>query len=144
MDPLSAIGAGASLIQLINTAAQVIKYMNEIKNAPKERIRLARELGSLYSVLVDLEGRLEECENEKENEWVGGLKSLAVAHGPMEQLDTALSHILRKLKPIVGSRFKQIGKTLAWPFTKKEIEQILSQIERHKSTINFALQGDQM
>lgn len=137
MDPLSALGAGASLIQLIDTAALVIKYVNEIKDMPKERLRLARELGSLYSVPIDLEGRLEECEDQKENEWLGGLMSLAVAHGPMEQLGTALSLMLMKLKTVAGSKFRRIGKTLAGPFTKKEIEKILSQVERQKFTIQI-------
>ena len=141
MDPFSAVGASASLVQLIGTAAKVIKYLNDIKNAPKERIRLAREVSSLYSVLLELEARYEDSKVESDTKWLGGLRSLAVRDGPMDQLETALSLIMKKLKPSSG--IKKLGKALSWPFDKKEIEGILDQIERQKSTINFALQGDQ-
>ena len=47
-----------------------------------------------------------------------------------------------KTKP--ASKIKTVGRTLFWPFTGKEIEEVMEQIERQKSTINFALQGDQI
>jgi hypothetical protein len=86
MDPFSVLGAGANPLQLIDTAVKVIEYLNEIKDPPRERIWLARELGSLYSVLVDLEGRLEECESEEEDQWDGGLRSLAVTQNSSSPL----------------------------------------------------------
>jgi hypothetical protein len=30
----------------------------------------------------------------------------------------------------MGSKLQKLGKTLTWPFIKKEIEQILGQVER--------------
>ena len=60
----------------------------------------------------------------------------------LEQLKEALAKILKKVAPKSGlSSFKG---TLLWPFDRKEVEEILRQIERQKSTINYALQGDQM
>jgi len=44
MDPFSVLGAVASLLQLIDTAAKVIEYLDEIRDAPRERVWLAREL----------------------------------------------------------------------------------------------------
>lgn len=60
MDPLTAIGAGASIAQLIGTVGKTIKYLSDIKDEKKERIRLSRELGSLYNILLDLQERLVE------------------------------------------------------------------------------------
>ena len=142
MDPITAIGAAASVLQLIGVAGKAIKYLNDIKNAPRERFRLAQELNSLYGILIELESREDEAKASGDDKWLRGIQSLTVKFGPIEQLQSALELIVNKVKPV--SRIKNVGKVLKWPFTKKEVEEILKQIERQKSTINFALQGDQI
>ena len=141
MDPVTAIGAGASVLQLIGVAGKALKYLGDIKNAPRERLRLTQELDSLYGILIELESREDEAKASGDNKWLRGFQSLTVKFGPIEQLRTALESIVDKLKPT--PKFQKIGKTLIWPFTKREIEEILNQVERQKSTISFALQGDQ-
>ena len=142
MDPFTAIGVGASVLQLIGAAGKAIKYLNEVKNAPRDRARLIQELNSLYGILIELESRVDEAQANGNEEWLKGLQWLTVKFGPIEQLGTALESIADKVKPV--QRIKRVGKTFSWPFAKKEIEEILKQIERQKSTINFALQGDQI
>ena len=141
MDPVTAIGAGASVLQLIGVAGKTIQYLNDIKNAPRERFRLTQELNSLYGILIELESRVDEAKASGDDQWLRGLQSLTVKFGPIEQLGTALTLVVDKVKP--AQKIKKVGKTLIWPFTKKEVEEILKQVERQKSTINFALQGDQ-
>lgn len=140
MDPFTATGAAASIIQLVETIGKAIQYLSDIKDEKKERSRLSRELGTLCNLLLDLEDKLNES-NEKD-QWMNGLRSLALPHGPIEQLKEALAKVLKKLEP--KSRLGSLKGTLLWPFDRKEIEEILGQIERQKSTINYALQGDQM
>ena len=130
------------MLQLVGVAGKAIKYLNEIKNAPRERFRLAQELNSLYGILIELQSREDEANAKGDDEWLKGFRSLTVKLGPIEQLESALELIVDKVKPL--SKLKKIGKALVWPFTIKEVEEILRQIERQKSTINFALQGDQM
>ena len=142
MDPITAIGAGASVLQLVGVAGKAIKYLNEIKNAPRQRFRLSQELNSLYGILIELQSREDEANAREDDEWLKGFRSLTVKLGPIEQLESALESIVNKAKPV--SKLKNIGKALVWPFTIKEVEEILKQIERQKSTITFALQGDQM
>ena len=142
MDPITAIGASASVLQLIGVAGKAIKYINDIKNAPRERFRLAQELSSLYGILIELESRVDEPNTSGDDKWLRGLQSLTVKFGPIEQLGAALSLIVDKVKPT--SKIRTAGRALIWPFTKKEIEETLEQIERQKSTISFALQGDQI
>ncbi len=60
MDPASAIGLGASIVQLIDATAKAIQYLNEVKNAPKERAKLARVATGLLSLLTDLRYRIED------------------------------------------------------------------------------------
>lgn len=142
MDPITAIGAGASVLQLIAQAGKAIQYLNDVKNAPRERFRLTQELNSLCGILIELESRVDEAKTSGDDKWLRGLQSLTVKFGPIQQLGVALELIVEKVKP--GSKIKKVGKALIWPFTKKEIEEILKQVERQKSTINFALQGDQI
>ena len=141
MDPVTAMGAGASVLQLVGVAGKAIKYLGDIKNAPRERLRLTQELNSLFGILIELEGREDEAKASGDNKWLRGFQSLTVKFGPLDQLRTALESIVDKLKPT--PKVKEIGKTLIWPFTKREIQEILNQVERQKSTISFALQGDQ-
>ena len=68
MDPITAIGAGASVLQLVGVAGKAIKYLNEIKNAPRERFRLAQELNSLYGILIELQSREDEANAQGDDE----------------------------------------------------------------------------
>ena len=139
MDPLTGIGAAASVVQLVETVGKTIQYLSTIKDEKIERIRLSREFSSLYNILLDLEARLDE--GNLDDQWIKGLRSLAMPHGPIDQLEEALGKVLKKLEPKSG--FQKTKGTLLWPFDRKQLEEILGQIERQKSTINYALQGDQ-
>lgn len=70
------------------------------------------------------------------------MRSLYVANGPIEQLEGTLAKLLQKLEPKSG--LAKIRGSLLWPFDRKEVEVIMGQVERQNSTINYALQGDQM
>ena len=45
--------------------------------------------------------------------------------GPIEQFGLALRRLAEKLAPVDDDGLKKVGKALAWPFQKKEIEGIL-------------------
>ena len=140
MDLFTGVGAAASIAQLVETTSRVIKYLSDIKEEKKERIRLSRELSSLLNILLDLEARLDEKGTRDPS--MKGLQSLAVPHGPIEQLKEALEGMAKKFEPKSG--LSKVKGTLLWPFDRKELEEVLGRIERQKSTINYALQGDQM
>ena len=142
MDPVTAVGASANVLQLIAVAGKAIKYLKDIKNAPQEHLRLVQEINSLYGLLIELESRIDEANASEDGKWLRGIQSLAVKSGPVEQLRAALESIVDRVKP--ATKMKRIGKTLMWPYTKKEVEEILKEVERRKSTIDFALQGDQL
>ena len=54
MDPITAAGLIASIAQLIGTTTQTIQYLNDMKDAPKYRAKLAQEASSLLMLLTDL------------------------------------------------------------------------------------------
>ncbi|KAJ8121182.1 hypothetical protein ONZ43_g2301 [Nemania bipapillata] len=142
MDPVSAIGLVASIIQLIDATTKVVGYVNDVKDAPAERAQFARHASSLLALLTDLRYRAEEAKSASEP-WFLALRRLAVEGGPLEQLRDQMECLATKLQPISADRFKKVQKALTWTLDKKEIVQILAQIERIKTLITLALQEDQ-
>lgn len=136
MDPVSVLGLVASLVQLVDATSKVIGYLNDLKDAPKERARLAREATSLLTLLTDLRFRIEEA--GPTDPWCASLRSLGVDQGPLDQLRRAMEELASKLVPT-----KQLRRVL-WTLDKKTVENLLSQIERIKSLISLALQKDHL
>ena len=140
MDPITAVGLVASVVQLIDATATAIKYLNDVKDAPKDRATLAREGSSLLALFTDLRYRVEEADST--SAWFAGVRSLGVEGGPLDQFKDAMEGLARKLKPEAG--IKKFGKTLIWTLDKNEISNILSKIERLKTLVGLALQKDHL
>jgi len=138
MDPATAVGLAASIIQLIDVTTKAIKYLNDVKDAHKDRARLAREATSLLALLTDLRYRVEETEST--DPWFTAVRLLGVEGGPLERFKRAIVELVRKLKP--GSGMKKFSKAPLWTLDKNEINNILSKIERLKSRVGLALQED--
>ncbi|KAI9770937.1 MAG: hypothetical protein M1840_002641 [Geoglossum simile] len=116
-DPLS---ISASIVALLQLSATVIRFLRDVKDAPDDLKRLTIE------DLVDLgETGLET------------VQSLSVLNGPLEQCQSTLKRLTKKLDPASGFR-----KMLAWPFQKEEVRDILGMIERQKMLFSLALQND--
>jgi len=137
MDPITAVGLAASIVQLIDTTTTVIKYLNDVKDAPKDRAILAREGSSLLALFIDLRYRVEEADST--GAWFAGVRSLG---GPLDQFKDAMEELARKLKPEAG--IKKFGKALIWTLDKNEISNILSKLERLKTLVILALQKDHL
>jgi hypothetical protein len=140
MDPVTAVGLAAIIVQLIDATTKAIQYLNDVKDAPKDRAALAREAASLLALFIDLRYRLEEAESM--DLWFTSVRSLGVEGGPLDQFQEAMEELGRKLKPAAG--VKKLGKALIWTLDKNEISKILSKIERLKTQVSLALQGDHL
>ena len=137
MDPLSISASISAVLQLTGT---VIQYLNSVKGAPKDRQRLLSELCNVSSMLYVLE---DQASQEKQgNASSSTLLSLNGPNGPIKQFKTALERLEKKLRPVEGLR--NIVKTIAWPFQKEEITEIINAIERQKTLFNLARQNDHM
>jgi hypothetical protein len=132
MGPVTAVGLVASIAQLIDTTSQAIKYLNDVKDAPKDRAKLAREATSLLALLTGLRYRVEEANST--DPWFTGACSLGVENGPLEQFKEAMAEPSKKLKSESG--VKKFGKALVWTLDKNEINNILSKIVRLKTLIS--------
>jgi hypothetical protein len=137
MDPIS---LAASIVQLIGATTKVIKYLNDVKDASKDRETLAREGCSLLTLFTDLRYRVEEAEST--SDWFAVIRSLGGEGGPLDEFKKTMEELARKLKPEAG--IKKFGKALIWALDRNEINNILSRIERLKSLVNLALQKDHL
>ena len=140
MESVTVVGLAASVVQLIGATTKAIKYLNDVKNAPKVRARLARETISLLGLLMDLRYRVEEAKST--DPWLSGVHSLGVEGGPLEQFKNAMEELADKLKPESG--MKMLGKALLWTLDKDEIDSTLSKIERLKTLVSLSLQKDHL
>ena len=140
MDPCSAVGLAASILQIINTTEQIIQHLKDIRNAPEERAQIQREAVSLLGLLMNLRDRAEHA-NEKDP-WYVQICSLARQGGPLDQYQSAMIALAKKLSSV--SFVEKLEKRLLWTFDKKQIKATLDLIERVKSLISLALQGDHL
>jgi hypothetical protein len=140
MDPVTAIGLVASIVQLIDATTTAIKYLNDVKDAPKDRATLAREAANLLVLLMDLRCRVEEA--EPTDPCFIGVRSLGVKGGPLDQFKETMENLANEMKPQTG--MKKLGKTLLWTLDKNNISDILSKIERLKTLVILALGKDHL
>lgn len=87
MDPLSIT---AAILQL---TSRVIEYLNDVKDAPKDRAQCAIEALNLYSLLTTLRYRLEGNSNEP---WYAEVQKLCTKDGPLNQYKLALGQLQAK------------------------------------------------
>jgi hypothetical protein len=138
MDPVTAVGLVASVVQLIDSTTTALRCLNDIKNAPKERARLAMEITSLLSLLTSLRYRIEEC--KPNGSWFAAVCFLGVKNGPLDQLASTINDL--QIKFGAGGGLLKIKHALLWPFTKKDVEYLFSRVDRIKLLISLAFQQD--
>ncbi|EXJ75702.1 uncharacterized protein A1O5_00209 [Cladophialophora psammophila CBS 110553] len=127
MDPLSVT---ASIIAILDLTGTLMKYVNEVRHAPKQRAQLAREASNLYALLTTLRFRVEEAPTN--DPWFNQIKLLVVENGALDQLRT----ILMRLVPRIDTSNKL--KDLLWKFNKAEVEEALvkSDLSEMAQTMN--------
>ena len=137
MDPLSAT---ASIISVLRFSSKVLGYLNDVKDASKDRARCTIEATHLHSLLTTLRFRLEE--GSASAEWHTAVQTLTIKDGPLDQFIQALD----ELQPIMvaGGKMRKIGESIVWRFKKEEIASILHRIERLKTCVEIALQMDHL
>lgn len=137
MDPLSIT---ASIIAILQLTSKVIEYLNDIKDAPKDRARCAIEASNIYNLLTTLRYRLEEGSSNEP--WYTAIKALGVQNGPLNQY----RHVLEQLLPKItnSSGIKKMGNTLMWKLSKEEVANMLSRMERLNTLVQIALEMDHL
>jgi len=141
MDPL---GTAASLLAVIKVASTVAKYITSAAGATKSRKKLRDEVRACQYVLQEL---LDESSDVDAGEsWRETINALESPGSPLGRISVALHTIEAKLQPN-QSRGENVKSSLglsrlAWPFSEKDIQQILVTVEREKSLLMLALEND--
>jgi hypothetical protein len=135
MDPLSIT---ASIIAVVQLSTKVLGYLNNIKDAPKDRTQCAIEMLNLCSLLYRLTDHVKQGNTGTSQD--SAVQALAVKDGPLDQFKQALEALQATMTD--GGRLKKAGEALLWKFKKEEIASILDQMERLKSLVQIALQMD--
>ncbi|KAJ6192456.1 ankyrin repeat domain-containing protein [Bipolaris maydis] len=136
MDPLSVT---ASIVAILQLSAKVLSYLNDVKDAPKDRAKCAVEVSNLHSLLLSLRFHLEE--EEASQSCSVAVRELAVENGPLDEFKQALETLQARMTD--GGRLKKASNALMWKFKKEEISEVLARIERLKTHILVALHMDQ-
>jgi hypothetical protein len=136
-DPLSISASIAAILQLAST---VVQYINNVKDASKERLRIRDEISSTSFLLYMLKDHVQQAHSSEP--WLSTVRSLDMPKGPLEQFKRTLEQLQSRLATSKG--LSKAGKGLTWPFQRVEIKQILCTIERQKSLFDLVLESDHM
>ena len=141
-DPLS---ISASVAGVITTAdivfRRIYEYAKAVKGAQKEIAALSLEVTSLFGVLHSL--HLVICQLEGQTfEPTARTHHIYSCHQTLEKIKT----ILEKHDPSSASEqpVKSAKRKLQWPFSAPETKHLITEVERHKTTLSLALTADGM
>lgn len=144
MDPLSIAASVAGLCTLAESVVHRTRaFVKSVRGSEKEIAKLIRATAQLYGILEQIR-LLEDGIDEEFSR--GGLhmvkgEELHECEKTLRRLDS----LLKKSDPTSVVGFVSVAKKkLEWPFNGKEIAEMLQDIENHKSTLNLALNANEM
>jgi hypothetical protein len=139
MDGLS---GAASVIAVIDISAKItslcFQYSVAVKAAKKDIERIQRKVGDITSLVENIK-QLSDGPDKARLSTIHGLSDSLI--GCLQEL----KELKEQLEPRKGRKtMAQFGlRALRWPFTSKQVEKIVSELERYEQTFNLALQVDQ-
>ncbi|KAH7355336.1 ankyrin repeat-containing domain protein [Rhexocercosporidium sp. MPI-PUGE-AT-0058] len=138
-DPLSIAAGIAGLVTIADAVfSRTYQYAKCVKNAESQVKELGSMIQSLSGLLHSLELVLIELEKETTE------TNFRLHH--VNSCRGTLTRIQRKLDDnhpaSADGRFERIFKSLKWPFSQPETKELISEVGRHKATINVALSAD--
>lgn len=128
-DPLSISASIAALLQLTGS---VVSYLNGVKSAPDEIKRLSLELCTMRGLLSMLQDDLSGLDSSS-------LDLLEGVDGIFPHFESLLERMMRKFDK---DSIKRVGRLL-WPLQKEDVKDLLSSLERLKSSLSIVLQNNQ-
>lgn len=139
MDGLS---GAASVIAVIDLAAKMttlcFQYSIAVKGAKKDIERLQRKIGEIRDILEEVRQLLDGRDKTLLSATYKLSDSLKKCLQQLEDLNMQLEpKATRKIMSQLGFR------ALKWPFTSKEVEKHIANLESYEQTYTLALQADQ-
>jgi Fungal N-terminal domain of STAND proteins len=140
MDGLS---GAASVIAVIDISAKILslcfQYSVAVKDAKKDIERVQRKVTDIKTVLEKIKQLLDGRDRAR-------LSTTYELSDLLKECFRELEELKAELEP--GKTRKAMSRfgvrALKWPFTSKQVEKVISSLERYEQTITLALQVDQM
>lgn len=142
MDPISALGAGASVIavvQMTQTVRLLLRDLyKDIRHARADIERLYESIVSLEIIAKGLEGLVKQCalmHSELLENPNGPLRTVLTELEILkENLDVQIDGTFERLKLSIR---KELKRSLKWPFKKEEVLAIVARLENLKSSLTL-------
>ena len=139
MDGLS---GAASVIAVIDISAKIAslcyEYSVAVKDAKDDIERVRRKVSDITHILEKIKQLLDSQDKTQ-------LSTTQGLSGSLEQCLKELNSLEAKLDP--GKARKTMGRlglrALKWPFTSKQVDKIVLNLQGHEQTFSLALQVDQ-
>jgi hypothetical protein len=138
MDGLSTAASVIAVIQLTGSVVNICGgYIQEVKDARDDIITLQRTAAGLAAILQRFKELLHEPRGTK-------LSTSSLANNISDCL-TCLEALEEKIELTRGRRtMKRLGiRAIKWPLKRKEVDRIITDLERFKSLFTLSLQVDQ-
>jgi hypothetical protein len=145
---MAGLGVAASIMQLLQICGQVVsacyQYYRTARGAQKDILEVINVVGGLKTTLENLRLLVDSGGDPADPR----LPHLARLDGPLESCQLALQSIVSQLgmNPTMNfnlADFKvNLVQQLTWPWKGKEVDKILSVIEKQKTIFIPALSGD--
>ena len=135
MDPVTAIGLVAASAQLVGQGASVLKYLSDVKEAPRQAEKLLNEMTAMIDVVTLLKLRFDSFpERIPESQQT-----------PITDSLDSLKELLQEMEARCDPKQRRGAiQRLKWPFQMKETVQYLEKIQRQKEILNLVLQNEQL
>lgn len=136
MDPGTAIAVSTLSAK---TLSLIWKYYSDVKHAKSDIERLASEIQGLHAVFQNVQGLIQK------NSLAKDFPTSASLIETTKQALTDIKELKRQLDPGTGAKtMSHFGKrALKWPLAKKEVNDWVAKLERHKTLLDLALTTDQ-
>ena len=141
---MEAIGAVASIAQLIDVAQSIVEYARHTADAKKEVQEAAIKLEFLISNLRRLKARIKEAEDDKNHSWYRGVRVLDPnenKHSPLTTLNNLLGDVGVLLAP--EKEWKKKTQQVRWHWDRDKLDEKFKEIDRCYSRIDQLLAHDQ-
>jgi hypothetical protein len=139
MDGLSSAASVVAVIQLTGSLVKLCgSYIQEVKNARHEILTLQRAIAGLQGTLQDLQKYLQSNDS----------RILPISSRQISNITDCLSNLRAlevRLDPGKGKKMmRKVGlRALKWPMKREEVEGVIENLERYKSSFLLSLQVDQ-
>jgi hypothetical protein len=155
MDPITALGAAVNILTIEQLSAKVsavlFKYIKDVKKAPEDIARLRSQVENTHDVLI----KLNELVNGPDGHRLVASASLVNASTDCEtRLEAIRTRLPAPNEQISGSSkggprkdmkswFSKKSTDMKWPFTSKEVSELITSLQQNTTILFEALQIDE-